>query len=130
MANTRSMSKKLKKFTTSNNTRSVGMANTRMDKSKGGFEAIEVDLDKMKWVDAERTIEEYAVFVSELKCDAAIKPDAWAHPWTTYERLNNSHGDIQSKKGMCSTINIWYFPHDCLIDNNSENGALMNILED
>ncbi|KAK1424976.1 hypothetical protein QVD17_20318 [Tagetes erecta] len=69
----------------------------------------------------------FLVFVSKLKCDAAIKPDAWAHPWTTYERLNYSHGDIQSKKkGRCSTINMWYFPHDC----NSENGALMNILED
>ncbi|KAK1424974.1 hypothetical protein QVD17_20316 [Tagetes erecta] len=108
-----------------------------VDKSKGGFEAIEVDLDEMKWVDAERTIGEYAVFVSELKCDAAIKPDAWAHPWTTYERLNNSHGDIQSKKGRISIalhtsdeIKLMLRSAYVLVSLNAENGALMNILED
>ncbi|KAI3743795.1 hypothetical protein L1987_56862 [Smallanthus sonchifolius] len=72
---------------------------------------------------------EYAVFVSHLfKCDAAIKPDTWTHPWTQYERLNYP----QSKKmDRCSTANMWYFPHECLNDNGSdmENGALLNKLE-
>ncbi|KAF5761070.1 putative F-box domain-containing protein [Helianthus annuus] len=81
------------------------------------FDAIEVDLDEMKWVNSERTtIGEHAVFSSDFKCDAAIKPDTWTHPWTRYEKINF----FKSKRsGKCLTSKMWYFPHDCLIDNDS-----------
>ncbi|KAI3796657.1 hypothetical protein L1987_39336 [Smallanthus sonchifolius] len=100
-------------------------------RDNSGDVLIQVDFDEMKWVNSERTLGEYAVFVSDLyKCDAAIKPDTWIHPWTQYKRINYPQSKkMESKKaGRCSTANLWYFPHECLIDNDTdmENGALLN----
>ncbi|KAI7738117.1 hypothetical protein M8C21_014526, partial [Ambrosia artemisiifolia] len=102
-------------------------------KSRNMFDAIEANFNEMEWMYKGGTIDEYALFLSDLKCDVAIKPDSWAHPWTQYERLNYTDGGDQSKKkGRCLTTDMWYFPHDCLIDHNAgmENGALLNVLEE
>ncbi|KAJ0682519.1 putative F-box protein [Helianthus annuus] len=85
----------------------------------GDVLACEADFDEMKWVTSNRTIGAYAVFLSNFKCAAAIRPDTWIHPWTQYQRLNFSDGYDPSKtRRMCLTTNMWYFPHDCLIDTD------------
>ncbi|KAJ0682475.1 putative F-box protein [Helianthus annuus] len=91
-----------------------------MTKLNDDFDTLEVDFDEMRWANSERTIAEYKLFVSDLKCDAAIRPNPWAHPWTQYGRINHADDGNQSKeKGICLTAYIWYFPDDCLIDNNA-----------
>ncbi|MFS8026936.1 hypothetical protein Hanom_Chr16g01492511 [Helianthus anomalus] len=85
----------------------------------GDVLAVEADFDEMKWVNSNRTIGAYAVFLSNFKCAAAIRPDTWIHPWTQYQRLNFSDGYDPSKtRRICFTTNMWYFPHDCLIDTD------------
>ncbi|XP_076940595.1 uncharacterized protein LOC143609838 [Bidens hawaiensis] len=64
------------------------------------YETYEVDLGKKEWVS--RTIEEHAVFVSELKSSAAINPGTW------------KDGDGSKNKGRWFSANLWYFPHDCM----------------
>ncbi|MFS7890423.1 putative F-box domain-containing protein [Helianthus anomalus] len=51
-----------------------------MTKLNNDFDTLEVDFDEMRWANSERTIAEYKLFLSDLKCDAAIRPDPWAHP--------------------------------------------------
>ncbi|XP_022016685.1 uncharacterized protein LOC110916259 [Helianthus annuus] len=82
-------------------------------------ESVEVDFGEMKWVDSKSTIGEYTVFLGNFKSAAAIKPDTWAYPWTQYERLMYSNGNGQSKKSRTCLKKMWYFPHDCLIGNES-----------
>ncbi|KAJ0439006.1 putative F-box protein [Helianthus annuus] len=82
-------------------------------------ESVEVDFGEMKWVDSKSTIGEYTVFLCNFKSAAAIKPDTWAYPWTQYERLMYSNGNGQSKKSRTCLKKMWYFPHDCLIGNES-----------
>ncbi|XP_076955893.1 uncharacterized protein LOC143630884 [Bidens hawaiensis] len=98
------------------------------------FLAFEVDFGEMKWVKSDRAIGEYAVFLSTFKCCAAIRPDTWVHPWARYERLNFSDGYYESRiRVKCLNTNMWYFPHNCLIDTDSagkKTDALLNIMED
>ncbi|KAK9051559.1 hypothetical protein SSX86_028186 [Deinandra increscens subsp. villosa] len=97
------------------------------------FEAFELDLTEMQWVKTESALGEYAFFVSDFKCEAAIKPDTWAHPCTQYKMINYFGGGGRStKSGRCIFSNMWYFPHNCLNDNGGDmgTGAVLNTLDE
>ncbi|XP_076919501.1 uncharacterized protein LOC143580321 [Bidens hawaiensis] len=87
------------------------------------FMALVFDFGEMKWVISSRTIgDEYAVFLSNFKCAAAIRPDTWVHPWARYGRINVSDGYYPNHRKIrvkSLNTNMWYFPHDCLIDTDS-----------
>ncbi|KAI7738119.1 hypothetical protein M8C21_014528 [Ambrosia artemisiifolia] len=90
-----------------------------VDASEDAFAAIEVDFGEMKWVTSERTIGDHAVFLSNFKCAAAIKPDTWLHPWTHYGILDYiKENKLRKKRRKCFS-NMWYFPHDCLIGDDA-----------
>ncbi|KAL7591390.1 hypothetical protein Lser_V15G32988 [Lactuca serriola] len=68
----------------------------------------------MKWVSPEKTIGEYAVFVSRLKSCAAIKPKSWAGPQTQcYTSYDYFSATDESRQGVFCYEGMWYFPHDC-----------------
>ncbi|XP_076934806.1 uncharacterized protein LOC143601227 [Bidens hawaiensis] len=67
---------------------------------KNTLESYEIDLGKMEWVP--RTIEEHAVFMSELKSSAVVNPDTW------------KDGDGSQNKGKSFRASLWYFLHDCM----------------
>ncbi|CAH1419409.1 unnamed protein product [Lactuca virosa] len=74
----------------------------------------ELDFSEMKWVSPEKTIGEYAVFVSRLKSSAAIKPKSWAGPQTQcYTSYDYFSATDESRQGVFCYEGMWYFPHDC-----------------
>ncbi|KAL7591159.1 hypothetical protein Lser_V15G32979 [Lactuca serriola] len=82
---------------------------------------LELDIGEMKWVSPEKTIGEYAFFLSSgwKKSSAAIRPESWAaaHPtqYKTYDYF--LHANESRKRHWYYYEPLWYFPHDCLTVN-------------
>ncbi|CAH1448996.1 unnamed protein product [Lactuca virosa] len=77
---------------------------------------LEIDIGEMKWVSPEKTIEEYAIFLSNggIRSSAAIKPESWAGPWTDYKSYDCFLDTNKNRLDIFDFNTIWYFPHDCL----------------
>ncbi|KAL7591876.1 hypothetical protein Lser_V15G32992 [Lactuca serriola] len=77
---------------------------------------LEIDIGEMKWVSPEKTIQEYAIFLSNgrIRSSAAIKPESWAGPWTHYKSYDCFHDTDKDQLDIIHYNTMWYFPHDCL----------------
>ncbi|KAL4585845.1 hypothetical protein LXL04_010471 [Taraxacum kok-saghyz] len=83
------------------------------------YEVHELDFDEMKWVLCEKSDEEIAFFVNDLKYSAAVKPELWVDHCSEYERYAHFLAD-KSQDGGFFASHIWYFPSDCLNVNRVE----------
>ncbi|KAL7592703.1 hypothetical protein Lser_V15G32527 [Lactuca serriola] len=81
---------------------------------------LELDFGEMKWVSLEKTIEEYAFFLSNFNYSAAIKKESWA--WAdprTQSKIRDYFLDERyldpdkTRPDMFFYARMWYFSHDC-----------------
>ncbi|CAH1448991.1 unnamed protein product [Lactuca virosa] len=76
---------------------------------------MELDFGEMKWVSAEKTIQEYAIFYSYFNYSAAFILELWADSQTQQTGYHEYFlDDDKSRKCMVYFDWMWYFPHDCL----------------
>ncbi|XP_023732165.1 uncharacterized protein LOC111879973 [Lactuca sativa] len=61
----------------------------------------ELDFGEMKWVCCEKAKEEYAFYGNNMGHYTVVKRELWA-------------GTNKSRKDTFKTVDMWYFPHDCL----------------
>lgn len=73
------------------------------------YKVHELDFGEMKWVMPEKTIEEYAFFLSNLNDSVAIKLEPCQ---SQYERY--SFFPYTGQKYRVFDANMWYFPHQCM----------------
>ncbi|KAL7591394.1 hypothetical protein Lser_V15G32983 [Lactuca serriola] len=78
------------------------------------YKVLELDFGEMKWVSPEKTIREYAFFLSEKKSSAAIKPESWAGPQTHYKSYDYFIRNEMPQRMFYYHKWMWYFPFDCL----------------
>ncbi|XP_023752173.1 uncharacterized protein LOC111900521 isoform X1 [Lactuca sativa] len=72
----------------------------------------EINFSKMEWVSCEKTVEEYAFFLSSDYCFSAfIRIETWVDLYSQYGK--HSFPD-KNGKGKLFRAKMWYFFHDCL----------------
>ncbi|CAH1448982.1 unnamed protein product [Lactuca virosa] len=71
---------------------------------------LELDIGEMKWVSAEKTIGEYAIFISGcgVRSSAAIKPESWAGPWTQYKSYDRFLETDKIRQHIDNYKWMWY----------------------
>ncbi|KAL7604459.1 hypothetical protein Lser_V15G20582 [Lactuca serriola] len=72
----------------------------------------EINLSKMEWVSCEKTVEEYAIFISKDMLPAGFVGIEW---WfDLHSQCGKFYVSAQSGKNKLFFAKMWYFFHDCL----------------